>query len=353
MFLEQSSLKFLEKRKSSKGIRHGLNVLSLFFRALVHMRNLAYDKNWLKSTQADLPVFSIGNIAVGGTGKTPLTLLLAESLEVIGPIAILSRGFKSQIEKRGDCVQISSGQGPLVPVAECGDEPFFLAQESRASIWVSPNRIRSAKEATKAQMRCLILDDGMQHRKLKRDIEIIVVDGLDPVAQGQFLPAGLLRDSPKRLQNADLIVANHVRDEIHYAQIQEILSKYTKAPLVGMNQVPVDPALFAYKKLSAFCGIGKPKYFYETLKGLGSDVVETLNLLDHQPIQEEQLISFAKSSYLKGAELVVCTEKDWVKLPFYKMLPLPIVPVKVRLKIIAGQEHWDRAVEKMKHMVLK
>ena len=345
MDLETPLLKIIRGEKKAPFIMAGLASLSVIYRSLIGLRNWAYDKGVLPSTQLSVPVVSIGNIAVGGTGKTPLVHLLALKLQDKARVAILTRGFRSKIEKSGQIQQISSGSGPLCSSQECGDEPFLLAQKTKTSIWVGADRIASGQQAILQGANCLVLDDGMQHRRLKRDFEIVVVDGNDPFFKGRFVPYGLLRDSPKRLRNANLIVATRVKDEEHYHQLKKQIAHYSAAPLVATQVDVLKKQAIQPSKVGVFCGIGQPSQFLQTARDLKSEIVDTLILKDHGSLKEGQLQTFAESCRQKGAEALLCTEKDVVKLSSDFSVCLPIIPVEIQLKIIAGKEHWENLIE--------
>ncbi len=337
MIFERKLLEIIRGERKAPLIMAGLAGLSVFYRSAIAARNLAYDRGWFSSAKLPAVVISVGNIVVGGTGKTPLVHLLASQLQEKTRLAILTRGFRSRIEKRGEVKKISSLNGPLFPAEECGDEPYFLAQKTKASIWVGPDRVASGRSAIGEGANCLLLDDGMQHRRLKRDFEIVVIDGIDPFSNERFLPWGLLRDSPKRLQSADLIVITHAQNE----EVQKQLNRFTKAPIVA-TQIEVKKADFP-QNVGVFCGIGKPDRFLQTVRDLKSKIVDTLILQDHGSLQKRQLQSFAEQCREKGAEAILCTEKDYVKV-----IPdacLKVIPVEMQLKIVAGQEHWEKLIE--------
>lgn len=329
-----------------------LALLGWMYRGVIALKNFAYDLSILPSKKLDVPVISVGNIAAGGTGKTPLTHLLALRLQDNTQLAILSRGFRSQMEKAKVVRQISAGQGPECGPQECGDEPYFLAQKTRAQLWVGIDRVLSGQNAIEAGAKCLLLDDGMQHRRLKRDIEIVVVDGASPVSQGRFLPWGMLRDSPKRLKEARLIVASHVKDSAHFARLQSQLSLYSKAPIVGVQMRVVGRERLAFKKVGVFCAIGQPAHFLQTVRDLKSEIVDTLFLNDHRALQEDQLRMFARKCFDFGAEALLCTEKDYVKLDPDLSLCLNVVPVAAVLHVAFGEEHWECLVEDILNRVV-
>ena len=331
----------------------GLAGLSAVYRSLITARNLAYDRDLFASTRLSVPVVSVGNIVVGGTGKTPFVHLLASKLQDKVRLAILTRGYRSQMEKMGESKKISAGAGPLFSPEECGDEPYLLAQKTKAAIWVGADRISSGKKAIEEGANCLLLDDGMQHRRLKRDFEIVMVDGMDPFSKGRFLPWGLLRDSPKRLKKASLIVATHVKDEDHYRKLQQLLAPLTSAPIVGTQIEVLNKEAFLPRKVGLFCGIGQPARFLQTARDLKSEIVDTLIVEDHRSLHKDQLQTFAERCREKGATALLCTEKDYIKLSPKSSVGLNIIPVEIQLKIIAGKEHWENLIENILDKVVK
>lgn len=348
--LQSCFFKVFEARRKCPFRRVIFRALGLLFKAGVKSRHFAFDRGWRLSYAPSIPVISVGNIAVGGTGKTPLVKLLCQLFEKEGKVGVLSRGFKAG-HKKG-ILQISQGKGPLFSQQMCGDEPFFLAENSRASIWIGKDRICSAKLAEQEGVSLLILDDGMQHRRLARDVEIVVIDATDPLGEGQFLPSGKLREDPKRLFFADLIVLTHVKDEAHYTQVSTLLTKYTSAPCVGAQylcKTVLEPGL----KAAVFCGIGNPQHFLNMVRTLGVDLVETLILPDHDAPSVQKLKAFAQKSCVKGASCLLCTEKDAVKLSSFPKLEIPILPVGVELEIVYGKEHWNAMIEKVKKQVVR
>jgi tetraacyldisaccharide 4'-kinase len=353
MNLEQSLLQLIRGEKKAPLIMGGLAGLSGIYRSLVAARNWAYDQEIFSSIKLPVPVISVGNIAVGGTGKTPLVHLLAKRLQEHSRLAILTRGFRSQFEKTKKIVCISQGNGPLFSSLECGDEPYLLAQKTKATIWVGIDRASSGRQAVLQGVNCLLLDDGMQHRKLHRDYEIVVIDGNDPFAQGRFLPWGLLRDSPKRLKAASLIVITHLRDEEHYQHLQKCLAPWTSAPLVGVKISISNKETFFPRKVGLFCGIGQPARFLQTARDLNQEIVNTFFVGDHQALQKDKLHAFAERCRERGAEALLCTEKDFVKLPPMEHAGLPIIPVAIELKVAAGLEHWEYLIKHILDRVVR
>src|SRR5581483_9985987 len=349
MGLQSSILKIIRGEKKAPIAKACLFGLSGIYRFAIAIRNFSYDKKLLSSAKLSVPVISVGNLVAGGTGKTPLIHLLALALQEKTRLGILSRGYKSQIERSGQIKQVSTA---LDSAGVYGDEPYFLAQKTKASIWVGADRLASGKQAVEKGVTCLLLDDGMQHRRLFRDFEVVVVDGVNPFSEGKFLPCGLLRDSPKRLKNADLIVATHVKDATDFEQIQALISPFTDAPLVAVQIEVLNKNRLVPRKVGVFCGIGQPSRFLQTTRDLNQEIVDTLFLNDHASLPDEQLERFAKKCLEKGAEVLLCTEKDYVKLS-RKMFSLEIVPVEIGLKIIHGRKHWEKLIDNILDKAIK
>ena len=338
MTLETKILDIIEGRKKAPLTKALLGVMSQCYRAGIFAHHFIYD--WvLPSTKLQIPVISVGNIVAGGTGKTPFTLYLAQAFSP-KKVAILSRGYRRKSKKT---VIVKKETSP----EECGDEPFLLAQKvPTASVIVDSNRAFAGHLAQVLDADLVLLDDGMQHRKLHRDIEIVVMDANDLFGREHFLPRGLLRDSPKRLKLAQHIIVNGVRDEEHFAKAQTLIRFYSDAPITAMELIVENSTKLTSKKVAAFCAIANPKRFHNTLKTLGCDIVRSMEKPDHAPFAQDELERFANLA--KGAECLVCTEKDAVKLPKNLQLHLPIIPVEISLSPTFGKEHLERRIQEVK-----
>lgn len=302
-------------------------VASKLFELGVKARHYSYDKRWRKVYKSSLPTISVGNIACGGSGKTPFTMMLAKALGAKKKIAILSRGYRSKAEK--SLAIMSKGEGPLLTAEEGGDEPFMMARNlPGVMIFVGRDRIKSAKLAEKMGAEMLILDDGMQHRRLARDEEVVILDGTNPF--GPLLPRGKFRDIPERLQFATLIVVNRFKDEKQLVQIQQ----WSKAPIVGCRLKVLSDV--ESRPLAAFCALGNPESFFLEVEKLGGELRLKKTLPDHRRISCSQLELFAKKAKAVGAKEILCTEKDWVKLEKHEGFSLPIRYLKCEMEILYG-----------------
>ncbi|MCH9632669.1 MAG: Tetraacyldisaccharide 4'-kinase [Chlamydiae bacterium] len=369
-------LELLDKIHSSKrgvlldSMRALLYFVSLFYRLTMAIRNSLYDNfnRWEKSFSLKLfriniynskaRVISIGNIVAGGTGKTPLTLLVAKAiLKKKRSLAILSRGYKAKIENDAMGPQlISCGAGPIKTAAECGDEPYLMSKNTPGALfYVGKNRVESARMAVKAGANIILLDDGMQYRSLHRDFDIVLLDAQDPFGRDHFLPRGFLREHPKALKRSSLIVLNHIYSKSHFEELKKEISIWSSAPVVGVSPQYIktvgldEKQSFSLrgKKVMAFCGIAKPKYFFELLESQGAEIVFKEVLPDHEKASQTFFDKVEIAAKDLEAELMVCTEKDAVKIEDFKSFCIPICFVKIELTVEYGKKEFEKALNYM------
>lgn len=330
--------------------------LSWLFKGIVLIRNQFYDRGWVRRYVPPVSlVISVGNIVAGGTGKTPMTLLLANTFYGKFSIAILSRGYRSKAERLDVPVCLSEGNGPIFPASYCGDEPFMLAQRlPSAHVIVGGDRQQASRLAAKAGVQVIILDDGMQHRQLARDLDIAVVDISDPFGQGYHLPRGFLREGIQSLARADLIVLNSIQNTQQFLDLKKQLSKHTSASFIGTQSYVAGikslkgeslPSL-KDKKVGMFCGIAHPDRFRKTLEEEGAIVINELWLPDHDRPKDKVLERFSQECLKKGCEILVCTEKDRVKLLDSPIIDLPIVWLQMELRVVEGLSEWQALIKK-------
>lgn len=344
-------------------LRAVLLIVSWVFQILVALRNWAFDHGWLRRYYPPVPVvISVGNIVAGGTGKTPLTMMLAQEFHDDFLVAILSRGYRSKAENLPTPMWLSKGDGPMHPASFCGDEPYLLALNMpKALVFVGGDRHKASNMAARAGAQLIVLDDGMQHRRLARDLEIVVIDAYDPFGQGYFLPRGFLREGPKSLSRADLIILNHIQDVKDLDPCRQQILPYTKAPIVGtrmqvtgifdLDGTPADS--LQGQTVGVFCGIAHPDYFEKTVLQEGAQVVNRLIVPDHESVKQSALEKFAVQCKEAGAQCLVCTEKDKVKLGLTHSLALPVRWVKSKLGIVYGEEEWKAFIAKAKADIIR
>lgn len=353
-------------RKEEKGLkalflRGGFWILSLLYRFLIFIRNSLYDRGWLSRYSPPIPlVISVGNIVVGGAGKTPVTLLIADAFYKEFPMAILARGYRSEAEKLSFPVIVSQGEGPNHPASYSGDEAYLVAENlPNAMVVVARDRKKSAHVAAKMGAKLVILDDAMQHRRIHRDMEVVVMDMNDPFGLGYYLPRGLLREGKSSLSRADLIVLNHFQDHESFEKLKRSISPYTCAPIIG-TQMETLAVIDLHegnlidlkgKKVGVFCGIAHPEYFVKTVKSLNAEVVGEYFVSDHDMVHLDELASFGEKMKALGATYLVCTEKDRVKIANCHASFLPIAWLKARLKVVEGHKEWQAFIQKGKRIL--
>jgi len=289
---------------------------------VVRARNRAFDDNPRRAERVSLPVLSIGNLSVGGTGKTPLTMYLAQALNETGyPNMIISRGYGGR--RSVDPMYVTPESSPH----EVGDEPVMIARR------LGPNRIivgrRRAAAALRAISSCqalklLIMDDGFQHRALHRDIDLLLLDGVRKWGNGKLLPLGDLREPMTSAKRAHALVVTRgsraQSDEIeawwsHYGSGGPIfyvdfqISALRNAATGERITTPTKPG-----QLFAFCALGHPQAFYADLLVAGFTWVGAQSFRDHQSLTPSQIAKIASQAANSGAVGLVCTEKDAVKL---------------------------------------
>lgn len=321
--------------------------LSLLFGAVIRIRNALYDLGWLRIYQSKVKVISVGNIVAGGTGKTPLVIALAKELINRGHrVGILSRGYHSVAEESGRPLILSRGEGPLYGAADAGDEPVLIScRVPEAIVVVGADRIAGARDAIKEGADLILLDDGYQHRRLARDVDIACLNAQNPFGHGYLLPRGLLREPLTSLRRADFLVVNGEEDVD--------LSDYSLAPKVNcrleaeyvLNPESEKKVSLSGKKVGLFCGIASPKRFTKTVESLGAKVIETHFVADHEAFNLAHLKEFATECQQKGASLLVCTEKDWARLGTLPDLSLPVYTVRAELKVTGSKKSWDQLLD--------
>ena len=338
MDVESIVIDHIEGKRKNAFLLSLLFVLSLGYKIAIKTRNFFYDYLFLPC-KPPAKIISIGNIVAGGSGKTPMTRYLAEQLSTI-PTAVLTRGYLSKIEKSGNSICLSGKETD--PIAY-GDEPLVLMNQlPNAKIWIGKHRDLSARLAVREGAKVLILEDGMQVRRLHKDLEIVMMNPKDLWGKGYYLPRGYLRDEPRRLKKASAIVLLPVYDEDTYIRSQEELKKWTDAPVFGGKMIPQNLSL-QESRVGVFCGLANPERFLEMLRNEKISIVGSLFSKDHEAPSREDLQVFADECKSKGAQMLLCTEKDKIKIGFN--ISFPILAVDAKLNITYGKEKFDIMLE--------
>jgi tetraacyldisaccharide 4'-kinase len=332
------------------------------FAAAGAARRGLYRAGLLHAARADLPVISVGNLAVGGAGKTPVTLHLATLLAAGGrKPAILSRGYGGagrgpRIVSRGD------GTPPLLDAAEAGDEPVLLARRlPDVAVLVGPSRAELAAIAARELGRDVaLLDDGFQHLALARDLDLVVLDGGSPFGNGRLLPRGPLREGPAALRRAHLAWITKV-DEGDPAAIEAaaalardatgvepVRSRYRSGGLLaaGLDRPHPRPGL-AGLRVGLLAGLARPGSFRRTVGRAGAEVAFAALFPDHHRFTEREVRDALARLAPEGAALLVLTEKDAVRLPPALLADERLAALRVDTEVIAGAGSLARCLERL------
>jgi len=316
-------------RKLASGRLTGLadNLVLLFLSPLAWLYSLAlrlravlYRNGMLKSHRLPRPVVSIGNITVGGTGKTPVTACIARILLAEGyKVAVLSRGYGGTLE--GQTCVVSDGATVMLGAAECGDEPYLLAATVPGLMVVIGTDRYAAGQLAMEQLSpdIFLLDDGFQHLRLHRDLNILLLDFSRPFGNGLTLPAGILREPSAAARRADLVIFTRAPAGAAMGAetggIPRCLSSHTINDLLPLgSSSPVSFSRLSGHTVLAFAGIADPDSFFYALRDKGVNLVHTLHFPDHVVYTRERLEVIAEAMRTSGADYMITTEKDGVKL---------------------------------------
>lgn len=328
-------------------------MLSLLHQAILQKRVEFYEKGVFKSFSLGGFVVSVGNLTVGGTGKTPLVAFVAEILADGGEkVCILSRGYgRADARKR---VLVSDGERILADARHSGDEPFELAGKllGKAVVVADANRAAAGVWAReKFGITAFVLDDAFQHRKVKRDWDIVTVDATNPFGGGKLLPAGILREPLENLKRADAIVITRANlvEEKQIIDLKFEIKQFNKncrifvaenkiSRLINLKEFPAKAQSFAERRDAdgkrqlttdnclAFCALGNPEKFFEQLRRENFSLAETRKFSDHYFYTQNDIENLEKLARQRDAKILLTTAKDAVKLKDIKFdLPCFVV----------------------------
>lgn len=337
----------LSKLPSSKLFRTIIYLPAKLYELIIRIRIVLYEYQYIKPKELNKVVISIGNITLGGTGKTPLVEYIAkflndESLET----AIISRGYKRQ-DKSKPIVIVSDGKQLLASLKEAGDEPFMLAEKLKEiKIVIGSNRFEAGKLAIeKLGCEVILLDDGFQHLQLKRDLDIVVIDATNPFDNGEVVPLGRLREPIYGLKRAQMLIVTRSDRNLDRDLIFNILSGldlnipiiYAYHDFVGLRELttnkPAPIRKLVNAKIAVLCALGNPKVFIEDLEHYQAKVVSQHIFIDHHNYQQSDIDQVLSQAKLAKAEFIVTTEKDAVKIKKFSFdLPIYISEIKVEFE---------------------
>jgi tetraacyldisaccharide 4'-kinase len=290
----------------------------------MRVRNFFYDRQWLKTTWLEVPVISVGNLTVGGTGKTPTVIMIAKMVASTGRRpGVIMRGYGQKKDREADeVVLLKRSLGGEVPVV------------------ANPDRLAGGREAIdRFGAQVLIADDAFQHRRLGRDLDLCLVDAGFPFGGGRVLPAGRMREPLDALKRADIVIitrSNEVSTK-ELADIQAKIREYTKVPILrsqhrisGLVDLSGNRVKgISGQKVLAFSGIGRNESFFETVRETGAHVVGTRGFADHHYFTDAEIKTIHEEVNRSGAQWAVCTMKDLVRMDAETVARAGLEPQKV------------------------
>ncbi len=378
--VEQYVVDIIFERRHDFGARlarGGLLALSKIYEMAIQFWLFLWRSRIFRDHTLGCQVVSIGNLTVGGTGKTPVVEIFARALQQAGRrVAILSRGYKStprpfwrrvleKITLQDDKVPprvVSDGRSLLLDSDQAGDEPYMLASNLKdVVVLVDKNRVKSGRYAIR-RFGCdtLLLDDGFQYMALKSRLDICLLDRNSPFGNQFLLPRGTLREPISNLKRAHYIFITKSND-LGSKKLQKAIRQFNQtAEIIECAHHPLylqdvftgerHPLPFLKgKDVAAISGIAVPESFEDGLRGLGATVVYAKQYADHHRYSQQEIINMINRSLKRGAEAIITTEKDAVRFPKIDRRDIPIYFLRVEIRIIAGAKDFDEAVAKICH----
>lgn len=331
--------KWIERKQNEK---KGLFALVLFISSKfyefgVFCRHILYKLNVFSSHKVELPVISIGNIVCGGCGKTELVSKILQDANS-EHLAVLSRGYRGKN---------SSKKPQVVKDLSLGDEPFMLASRFKKNlVIVGKKREESARFAKELGAKGVILDDGMQYLRLKKDLNIVCVRAENFDGKG-FLPYGKRRELMQKLSCADFVMIHGTNDREKYELVKRSVLCYSRSNCFGTHYFLELNKEFTKQKVSVFCGLGNPQLFLDELRNRGIEIVHQKILADHEKMSD--LKEFIKASKEKGAEKVLCTEKDYIKL--LNEEKTLVEPVSLDMQVVFEQNNYNIMINTITNLI--
>jgi tetraacyldisaccharide 4'-kinase len=327
-----------------------LTPLSGLYGVAMKARRALYQRGLFQVHRLGVPVVSVGNITTGGTGKTPLVEWIARTLARRQKrVCILTRGYARQ--HPGNRVVVSNGREIFSDAREAGDEPLLLAEKLKgeAAVICDADRVAAARWAVEnLNADLFILDDGFQHVRLARDMNIVAIDATNPWGNGRLLPAGNLRESPDQLARADCIVITRAEDVAQTEALQSEIRQLSKGCPVFLSRMRIDRLRRLGSEINqssvstdelksgpvaAFCGVGNPESFFAQLRRAGFQLSYTKAFRDHYVYRQTDLDRVIDESTVRGAHTLLTTAKDEVKLRSLKFeMPCYVVDVAIEIQ---------------------
>ncbi|MFZ0522140.1 MAG: tetraacyldisaccharide 4'-kinase [Candidatus Acidiferrales bacterium] len=331
-----------------------LTPFSLIYGAVTHLRARAYRKGILKPRRLDATVISVGNLTVGGTGKTPMVMWIVERLAREGKnVGVLTRGYRGRPSAARE-------ETLLLPSSASSSDEVRMMQGrlcEGVTFGVGPNRYENGVELVKRGVNWIVLDDGFQHLQVARDVDIVLIDASNPFGGGRLLPAGRLREPRSALARADIVV---ITRSAHAPAIESAVRRETDAPIFyaraqldsihsfNEGRLGSNVALEAIGKLFAFCAIGNPSAFLADLREWGLQIAGHKFFPDHHRFTDADDEEILREAAAAGATGLICTEKDLYNLHAIHYAKMPIFFCAISMHIDREDEFWNEVLAKAK-----
>ena len=318
--------------------------LSILYGAVTRTRLSLYRRGTFHTTKLERPVISVGNITTGGTGKTPLVEWVARTVAAQGKkVCILTRGYGRKDPHLQ--VIVSDGYGVLASPNEAGDEPYLLATKllGLAAVISSADRIAAGQEAIKDfGTDCFVLDDGFQHLRIARDLNIVTMDATNPWGGGKLLPYGRLRETPDSLSRADCVVITRCDQVRDLEDLRSDLRRLTGERPIFHSRMRTarmaslkngSEALSPDARVAAFCAVGNPHSFFEHVRRSGFELALQKSFPDHHVYSQDEIDSLSQAAKEAGASALITTAKDAVKLRTLSFaLPCYVLDIEIEIE---------------------
>lgn len=367
----------LDRRQGMRAsmLRGFLGSLSKLYELAVSSRLGLYRHRILRERNLGCLVVSIGNLTVGGTGKTPVVEKFARSLQDGGRrVAILSRGYKSVkqpfLKRLSDRVQgkseidpprvVSDGKSLLLDSKTAGDEPYMLAANlPDIPVIVDKDRVKSGKHAI-SEFNCdtLILDDGLQYLRLRHRLDIVLVDRWQPFGTERLLPRGTLREPPRNLKRASYIFITKCNGEPNDELIERIRKYNRTAEIIECEHRPrhlqhletratLPLGALEGKRVGTISAIAVPESFEDGVRRLGAKIEATCRFMDHHRFTEQEILTFINCCVESDVDMILTTEKDAVRFPRLARLDVPIYFLRVEIGILSNEESFEQCIARI------